>query len=138
MYRDYIKEPFAIWAVFERLAGLDEDHGPIRFSLLYICGEGAATFQALYYGSQCAPAVVAIIQPGMGFGSNWTDFTHPKEVLARSVLENPCGSPGYLLYGGWGNDYRTPCWPKYSKLVHYWGLNVPGALGLWSVDDSRS
>ena len=72
-YRNYIKEPFTIWAVFDRLAGLEEDHGPIRFSLLYICGDGAATFQALYYGIQCAPAVVAVIQSGTGFGGNWTD-----------------------------------------------------------------
>ena len=35
---------FAHWVVFERNADRGEEHGPERFSLLFVCGEGLATF----------------------------------------------------------------------------------------------
>lgn len=131
-YRDYMKKPFALWAIFERNSDHEDGHGPIRFSLLYICGDGEATFQALYLGNKRSPEVVAIIQPGTGFGLNWTNFSDASLVFGRSVLDNPSGKPQYLLYGGWGADYKPSCWPEYSELVHYWKIvSVDGELGLW-------
>jgi hypothetical protein len=130
--RDHIKKPFAIWSVHERTRDYGEEHGPERFSLLYVCADGAAGFQALYHGNRCAPDVVAIIQPGTGSGHNWTDFRDPNKILGRSVLRNPYGKPGYLLYGGWGPNYRESCWPDYAMLIHYWRA-AGGALGLWSA-----
>lgn len=129
-YSDSIKEPFAVWAIHQRDENLGEEHGPEQFSLLYICGDGAATFQALYHGNKCAPDVVAIIQPGTGFGLNWTDFRNPSQIFARSVLNNPDGKPGYLLYGGWGSNYKSSCWQEYNQLIHYWKV-CDGELGLW-------
>lgn len=131
-YCDYIKKPFAIWSVHERSHEYGEEHGPKRFSLIYLCADGATEFQALYRGNQCKPEVVAIIQPGKGFGHNWTDFCDPQQIFGRSALQNPYGSPRYLLYGGWGNDYRKCCWPSYSTLLNYW-KTVDGELGLWSA-----
>jgi hypothetical protein len=90
-----------------------------------------AAFQALYHGNHCAPDVLAIIQSGEGFGRNWTDFRDVDKILGRSVLQNPYGRPRYLLYGGWGRDYRTTCWAEYSQLKHYWPA-ADGELGLWS------
>jgi hypothetical protein len=127
-----VKTPFAIWSVFERNSDQDESHGPKRFSILYICGDGVATFQAIYLGNQCRPKVIAIIQPGTGFGGNWTDFREPDKIFGRSVLSNPEGKPEYLLYGGWGPDYSKTCWPQYSKLIHYWNA-AAGKLGLWQA-----
>ena len=34
----------AHWVVFERNADRGEEHGPERFLLLFVCGEGLATF----------------------------------------------------------------------------------------------
>lgn len=45
--RGWIKPPFAEWIVYERLAAFPETHGPRRFSLLYVGGEGAASYQTL-------------------------------------------------------------------------------------------
>lgn len=130
-YRDMMKPPCSIWAIYQRNQGLDDTHGPERFSFLYICGDGVATFQALYHGNKCAPDVVAIIQPGTGFGRNWTDFENPSMIFARSVLGNKNGKPEFLLYGGVGD--KACCWPAYENLIHYWKLpaGVGGALGLW-------
>ena len=116
-FAEAMKAPFATWAVLERQEGLDEEHGPKRFSLLYIGGDGVATFQALYPGNKTYPAVIAIIQPGTGFGGNWTDFTDPNKILARSVLDNPYGIPDYLLHDGSGSGEEQPCWPAYGKHV---------------------
>ena len=126
-------QPFAYWAVHERLPEHDDEHGPERFSLLYIGADGAAAFQALYHGNQCAPYVIAIINPGTGFGGNWTDYRDPNQVLGRSVLQNPHGVPGWLLFGSGRRRTEEPecCWPDYREQVTHW--KVPeGWLALWS------
>lgn len=123
-------EPFAIWAVLEREDGFDDAHGPRRFSLVFLCGDGVASFQALYHANRCRPEVVAIIQPGHGFGGNWTDFTDPGLIFSRSVQGNPAGRPGYLLHGGWARGFAEPCWPRYRDLVHRWRA-ADGELALW-------
>ena len=134
--------PFAVWSVHQRNAGLGNDHGPERFSLLYVCGDGVAAFQALYHGHRCRPRVVAIIQPGTGFGGNWTDFEDPARIFCRSVLGNPSGAPEYLLCEGWGKgrceefgkEYLSCCWPLYDELVRYWTVGKPRPevkLALW-------
>jgi len=118
-YRNWIKKPFAKWLVFQRNDGLGSEHGAERFSLLYLCAEGVAAFQALYISNECFPLGIAIIQPGTGFGLNWTDFGNPEEILANTVLTNPAGKPTILLYGGIGKRdfYREPCWPQFSEHV---------------------
>ena len=126
----FIKPPFAIWAVYDRKPEVCSEHGPKRFSLLYIGGEGAATYHALFYSHQVSPAVVALIQPGTGFGGNWTDFRDPNQILARLVRENPAGQPSHLLYGGWGDgeSYRDAPWPEYRTA----GLILHGRLRLFA------
>jgi hypothetical protein len=112
-----MEPPFAIWAILERTADYGQDHGPKRFSLLYIGGEGVATYQALYHGNKTTTSVVCVIQPGTGFGKNWTNFEDEGKIFARTVLDNPYGKPEYLLCGGHGKPefYETSCWPdQYS------------------------
>ena len=106
--------PYALWAVYERLPDFGEAHGPERFSLLFVGGEGAATFQALYHSNQCAPSVIVLIKCD-AFTGNWTQFFDPKKIFARSVLQNPEGLPDYLFFC---DHSRTPAWPGYSRLLH--------------------
>lgn len=133
---NFIKQPFAIWCVFQRNAELDGRHGPERFSLLYVCGDGVATFQALYHGNNCFPYAAAVINPGTGFGGNWTDFSDRSKILARSVLDNPNGSPELLLYGGICPEddpfYLEPCWPDYPEPVACVPKYDGGYIGVWS------
>ena len=133
-YRDWIQEPFCDWCIFQRQRDSPYSHGPDRFSLLYLCADGVAAFQALYVTNSVAPKAVAIIQPGTGFGGNWTDFTDPGKIFARSVLQNPGGRPEILLYGGQGRRewYRKACWPDYQTNLCF--LNrVDGNVGVWSL-----
>lgn len=130
-YRDWIQQPFCEWAVFQRREDVAVNHGPSRFSLLYVCADGVAAFQALYGGNSIVPKAVAVIQPGHACGGNWTDFTDPQRIFARSVLGNPVGQPELLLYGGMGgrDRYRKPCWPDYQTHVCFLGNT---SIGVWS------
>ncbi len=132
-YQDYIKEPFCIWAVFQRFRKMPDSHGPRRFSLLYLCADGVAAFQALYVAHAMKPKIVAIIQPGHGFGRNWTNFTDPQQVFARTVLGNPAGRPQVLLHGGSGGRdfYRTSCWPDYPRLLRFVGKKGGRDIGIF-------
>lgn len=140
-YRDkgWIKEPFCSWSVFQLREGFSDNHGPSRFSLLYLCADGVAAFQALYVANSAAPKAVAVIQPGHGFGFNWTDFTDPNRIFARSVLGNPSGQPEFLLYGGYG-DYPDACWPDYGMRVCYFDRLLTGrsTIGIWSKTHHRA
>jgi hypothetical protein len=121
----HVRPSFAPWAIL----GRPPEHGPERFSLLYVAGDGAATFQALYHGNRAAPAVVAVIRPGTGFGGNWTDFREPGRIFARSVLENPAGVPRFLLCEGWEErgSPRRSYWPSYPSRV----ADLGPVLCLW-------
>lgn len=128
----WIREPFAIWALYRRQPKYDDDHGPTGFSLLYIGGDGVATYHALFFASQITPAVICLIQPGTGWGGNWTDFNAPDGILARFVQGNPAGCPRFLLYGGRGDGdfYRISPWPEYATQIAV----LHGRLRLFSRD----
>ena len=132
-YRDWIKPPFADWVVLQRARTLPDSHGPQRFSLLHLCADGVAAFQALYVANGIAPAMLAIIQPGHGFGGNWTIYENARLILGRSVLQNPAGTPDVLLYGGYGprDYYRQPCWPDYSAWLCFLNKAAGGSIGVW-------
>jgi len=120
--------PYALWVIYERLPEFDEVHGPERFSLLFIGGEGVETFQSLYFSNQCAPSVITLSRCD-AFTGNWTQFFPHEGILARSVMQNPSGTPDYIFC-----DYRpkpeSP-WPWYAKLEHT--VAVPyGRFRLWS------
>lgn len=128
-----MKTPFCSWSILERSNDFPPSHGPRRFSFLYLCADGVAAFQALYVANRALPAIVAIIQPGHGFGMNWTNFTDPEKIFAQSVLENPAGKPTILLYGGIGRRsfYEQPCWPEYTKRVCFLRKAGGGSIGVW-------
>ena len=131
--------PFAKWIVFQRKKPFSKKHGVKRFSLLHICADGVATFKALYYANNLSPLAIAIIQPGHGFGMNWTDFTDQKKIFAKIVLNNPHGKPKYLLYGGIGEkgNYQKPCWDKFSNGLGFLPRGIrsfSGDIGVWGSE----
>lgn len=133
-YRDWIKRPFCSWSVHQLCEDVPISHGPSRFSLLYLCADGVAAFQALYVANAVVPKAIAVIQPGHGFGGNWTDYTNSEKIFARSVLGNPNGQPEILLYGGYGRRvyYRKPCWHDYQTQVCFVNKSDNGNIGVWS------
>jgi hypothetical protein len=125
-YSDVFEKPFAEWFIFERTEEYGEDHNPSRFSLLFICADGAAAYQALYLENRMAPKILAIIQPGEVFGCNWTDFTNRRQILARSVFYETNPLPEYVINGGIGRSefYRAPIWPEYSEFVKKFNIGA--------------
>ncbi len=136
-YKSWIKQPFGYWVIFQRLPQRPESHGPLRFSLVYLCADGVATFQALFVTNGAVPRAVAVIQPGHSFGLNWTNFGDRSKIFARSVLDNPAGAPELLLYGGAGGKHRylVPCWPEYSESLGFLGDT---SIGVWRRPNTAS
>lgn len=105
--QDFAK-PFCLWLILERQPDYDAEHGPKRFSLLYLCGDGVGSYQALYNSNRIKPKILFLIQHG--FGGNWTNFENPNGILARSVAANPAGMPDWLI--GRHNKKHESYWPE--------------------------
>ena len=105
---------FGLWCILERRHEFGEEHGPARFSLLYIRQDGIQAFRELYREYEVFPAVVAIIQPG-----GITGFAEEDGPLNQAIEGNPAGRPSYLLHGGYGRpeSYEHPCWSQYGEVV---------------------
>jgi hypothetical protein len=114
-YKDSWKQ-FITWTVYERVNNRGDEHGPERFSLLYIGGEGVATYQALYWTNNAYATAIAIIQPGTGFGLNWTDFRDRNGALAWVINNNPAGQPNIIYYGGYGSGYTDFNWEGFAEI----------------------
>ena len=110
---------FCHWFIFERDCSFAESHGPERFSLMYICAEGVSAYELLYSSRGIAPKCVAIIQPGEGFGGNWTDFHKVEAPLYQALKRNPAGLPEMIVNGGnwerdWDHGYENLSWDEYQ------------------------
>lgn len=88
----------ACWVVFERNADMSPVHGPERLSVLYVCGEGLATFQQLYCSHGIAPKMLCFIQC-WGFAGNWTDFSACGAPFHRTLLKYRESTPEWLCFG---------------------------------------
>lgn len=131
-----VAKPYATWYVLDRKRDYDENHGPKRFSLLFLGADGVHAFRHLYYKNRSHPETVAIIQPGTGCGNNWTDFREPRSDLAAAVLTNLYGKPTYLMEDNLIKDNIGPapeggCWPAYRKEVDHWKIPNDATKELW-------
>ena len=88
----------ACWVVFERDEDMSPVHGPERLSVLYVCGEGLATFQQLYCSRGIAPKMLCFIQC-WGFAGNWTDFSACGAPFHRTLLKYRECTPEWLCFG---------------------------------------
>jgi hypothetical protein len=90
-------DPYSFWVIFEREEAYDDAHGPSRFSLLYVCGEASATYQALYASNNTHANTIALIRPGTGFGGNFERFYDDSSGLFEVISGNPHGSPRLII-----------------------------------------
>ncbi len=127
-------QPFGQWSVFERDEDCGEYHGPLRFSLLYLGAEGAAAYAGLYLNNNITPKGMAIIQPGHGFGLNWTNFTDSNGPLLRTMKMGK-SMPQFFFYGGMGYEgYDKLPWPGYERIDrvdHYYPHYPESAMTVW-------
>jgi hypothetical protein len=64
------------------------------------------------------PRAIAIIQPGTGFGFNWTDFYKDGEPLHWIVKNHPEGMPEYVFTGHY-SDTATSATVKYGEHFNF-------------------
>lgn len=114
--RDFTQ--FALWAVYELDSELTQNtsNKVKKFSVLHIGGEACATFDALYISNSINPLGVAILNPGEGYGDNWTVFTNPDyrfyKLIEYNVQNNQQTFPKYLFTNV---RVENNCfWPNYE------------------------
>lgn len=135
-YYRYHKDwnPFAHWAVLERNKEYGEQHGPKRFSLLFLGAEGVSAYCGLYLRNDIVPKGIALIQPGHCFGMNWTNFFDWDAPLARTAKRGK-SLPEYFFYGGLClNGYDDCPWPGYNQIDrvnHYYSNTPDSAVTVW-------
>ena len=133
-YKEQFKQPFGRWAVYKRKDRYSEFHGPEYFSLLYLGGEGVASYQALFQSNNLRPSILAIIQPGHAFGNGWTGYHYTDEAMYWVANQNPAGLPETILYGGYGDEYDDLEWDGYQmkeKIEPYYQPKGNGCLRVW-------
>ena len=101
--------PFALFVVFARDADHGPDHGPERLAMLFIGGDGHATYDALYGQNDGTPSPFLVVIQDHGFGGNYSKF------WAGGLLEciaHKCGvKPQWLLVGEEGEEFKP--WTGY-------------------------
>ena len=137
-HQDLWKKPFARFFILEREEEFGDWHGPSRFTLLYIGGEGVATYSGLYLSNGITPKAVAIIQPGAAFGGNWTRFQEPGAPFHEVVMHGD-SIPEYVFYGGmsipWGyGDFEWPGYHMIGRIHPYYTDDYCGEVTIWHND----
>lgn len=99
---------------------------------MYICAEGAATFDPLYYTWKAHPKVFCVIGTGNYFSQNWTDFRFLGRIMHRLCMKNLHGYPEYLFDDSWKDKDRhdniriAPCRPLFNEEIE---VTTPSHIG---------
>jgi hypothetical protein len=128
-------EKYAYWCVYERNAEKTNEFGAERFSLLFISYDGVNSFYHLYSKRNINPLFLGIIQPGTGFGGNWTDFRNFDRELGRLIQENRKIMPTNIVYGGFNSNYTNFNWPNFKMIntIHPYYENKTGEVTIWKT-----
>ena len=128
-------ERFAYWKVYQQRFLPTITTKPRKLSLLFIGGEGQSVYKSLYVDNNLVPEALAIIQPGTGFGGNWTDFRTVSDPFGRTVLNNPRGTPDNIYYGGIGtseyDDLEYPGYQKQNSIANYYSNGDDGTVSVY-------
>jgi len=128
--------PYCVWSVMQRKITVNPGHGPERFSLLFIFGEGISTYESIYNWNRIRPLGLILNRADLGFGRNWTVFQQRGSIFERVVKANPTGLPQYLFT----SNYQPPRLDfKGGNSEYYWEnftKNIPDRsyLTIWQSD----
>ena len=103
-------ERFAYLVMFERDDDHDDAHGPVRFAVIFIGGDGIATYDAIFCNEN-APAPFCIILQDHGLSGNWNHFG--RGGLMERAAEKAGVYPKYLLSATHDN---TEVWEGYERI----------------------
>ena len=115
--------PYGLFMVLKRNEDRDDSHGPERFAMLFVGGDGHATYDALYCQDDgtCPPFLVVV--EDYGFGANYSAFA--AGGLLEKIARRCDVYPKWLLVGPRGSrsDYRP--WAGYQDAE---ALPEPGGM----------
>ena len=89
------QSPFAFLQVLERDHDLTDAHGPRRLAILFIGGDGIASFDALFAQQNGHAAPFAVVLQDHGFGGNYDSFGGGG--LMERIAQRARVQPQYLL-----------------------------------------
>jgi hypothetical protein len=120
-------QKFSIWAVFERLPGFSKQHGPDRFSFIYIRGEACITYHRIYVIKDLLPKIICLIRPGM-------NFRNFEQVFMETLRTHQRGLPPKLLC--WHGRNVRPC-VEFETFRPEYSVFENGGLGKDGEHDFR-
>ena len=88
--------PFGRFVVLKRTCG-GKDHGPRRFAILFICGDGFAWYDALYCQRDGTPPPYTVVVQDHAYGCNYDYFG--RGGLLERVARRCSVRPKFLLVG---------------------------------------
>ena len=101
-FRDGFTEPFGWFVVLDRQGG-NKDHGPSRLAILFIGGDGIASYDALFCQRDGTPAPFLTVIQDHGFGSSYERFD--RHGLLERIAQRSGVWPEYLLVGRGSNEW---------------------------------
>jgi len=111
-------EPYCLLFIFERDEGYTDEHGAERFAVFFLCGDGIASYDALF-GNKNVAAPFCLILQDHGFGGNYDSFG--KGGLMERIAKKSDVFPELILAAvGCG----TYIWDGYNQIP-----NVPYVVG---------
>lgn len=112
-------ENYACLVIFERDADRDESHGAARFAVIFLGGDGIATYDAIFC-NKYATAPFCLVLQDHGYGGNWNIFG--KSGLMEQAARNAGVFPKFILAAT--NSGGTEIWNGYARIP-----GIPGVLG---------
>lgn len=109
-------KPYCFISVFERQENFSDEHGVKRFAVIFIGGDGIASYDALF-GNHNMIAPLAVVLQDHGFGGNYNGFG--RDSLLEEIAVKSNVYPRLLLVGSVYTDEWHSFYP----------LKAPGALG---------
>lgn len=114
-YDDWIgaNEQFRLYVVLGREDDRDESHGPKRLAVLFIGGDGHATYDALYCQNDNTPAPFLVVVQDHGMGGNYSRFE--RGGLLEGIAAECNVYPKWLLVGSVDvNGHNYEPWDGYT------------------------
>ena len=101
-FRDNFAEPFGWFVVLDR-QGRSEGHGSKRLAILFIGGDGYASYDALYCQRDGTPPPFLAVIQDHGFGGDFDHFD--RGGLLERIARRTGVRPEYLLVGEPSNEW---------------------------------
>ena len=104
--------PYGLFMVLKRNEDRDDSHGPERLAILFVGGDGHATYDALYCQDDGTHPPFLVVVQDHGFGGNFSAFG--AGGLLERIARRCDVLPDRLLVGARGKQERFQPWSGYQ------------------------